>query len=450
MPEVLDAPKEAFVSGLDAVGQLDGPPWARAIREAGAARYGELELPHRKAEIWRFTNVAPILKSRFDSITATRDHGLGYEHVAPFLFNEPGWAELVFVDGFYAPDLSSVAGLTNGLTVEGLLEAIEAGRPGVEAHLDKYFSKDDVFAALNSAFLRDGAYVHLAKNVICENPVHLVFVNTGHEALRAVYPRNLVVADTLSELKIVESHVALDGANAYLSCPCTEIAVNDGAHVKYFKNIREARSAYHMGSVMVNQQRDSRFMSHVTALTGQIARNDLRVYFGGPGGECELFGLTMNDNDRVIDNPLRIDHAQPHCRSRITYRNILDGESSTVFTGKVYAHRDAQKTDSDQINNSLLLSEKATIDTKPQLEIYADDVKCTHGATIGAPPEEIIFYFRSRGIADTIAREILTFGFANDILNEIEIEPLRKQLAKLVADTRGRGRSEELVWPLPH
>lgn len=434
MPESMNTSTKSFISDFDKAHRLNGPQWVQDIRRHAESQFAALDLPHRKMETWRFTNVAPILRTSFDPVTEATNHNLTSEDVAPFLFPSCGWIELVFVDGFFAKELSTPQQSLKGITAESLLSALQSHPEDLEPHLDRYLVKDDVFCALNSAFLRDGAYVFIDKDVTAKHPIHLLFLTTGQSEGRALFPRNLVVAESGSQGIVVESHVGLNDDGAYLNNAATEIILGEGARLTYYKVIREGARGYHMASTKITQKKDSKLESFALSLDGAITRNELCVLFDDAGCECDLFGLSLNSGERLIDNPLTIDHAHPHCRSRITYKNVLDDKCHTVFTGKVFARRDAQKTDSDQINNSLLLSDGATVDTKPQLEIYADDVKCTHGATIGAAPEEIIFYFRARGIDEAMARGILTYGFASEIVDEISLEPLRDRLGQIVFD----------------
>lgn len=262
-------------------------------------------------------------------------------------------------------------------------------------------------------------------------PIHFVFVSTGSTENAAAHLRNLFVLEASSEAKVVVSHVGLGGAR-YLSNVVEEIVLGDNAQLGYHKLVEEGARGAHLATTEVHHGRDSRFQSFTFSLTGAVVRNQLCTELAGDNAECALHGLYLNDNKRLVDNCLLITHSQPNCRSRIAYKGVLDGQSSTVFTGKVYVHPVAQKTDSDQLSQNLLLSDTATVDTKPQLEIFADDVKCTHGATVGSPPEEVIFYFRSRGIDEATARGMLTYGFADAIVSEVGLEPLRERLDRYV------------------
>lgn len=426
------AENQRFVADLDKAHALGGPEWVQTIRSEAGALFDSLADPHHKMEAWRFTNVKPILSTNFESITAPTDYDVTLAGLANVSFREANWPELVFVDGAYAPELSNTGSIPENVVVESLAAALENRPAEIEPHLDKYLEKLHVFSAVNAAFIRDGAFIRIGKNAVPEQPIHVIYLTTDKAKTGAVYPRTLIIAESCAQARIIETHIAHNGADGYLTCPVTEIVLQEGAHMAYHKTIQEGPNAYHMASTKAHQERDSHFRSYIMSLEGQILRNELGVKFADTGCECDLFGLTLNEADRLIDSPLNIEHAAAQCRSRITYKNILDDKSHTVFTGMVHVRRDAQKTDSDQLNQTMLLNDGATIDTKPQLEIYADDVKCTHGATIGAAPEEIIFYFRSRGITEPMARAILTYGFASEVVGEIEVEALRDRLSQYV------------------
>jgi Fe-S cluster assembly protein SufD len=324
--------------------------------------------------------------------------------------------------------LSRIAPGHEKLTIESIQQISSLDGDVLKQHLDRHVDRRDAFAALNSAFLQDGAVVAFPDDAVVAGAIHLVFITTDRARGMAAYPRNLIVAGRNSQANVVESHVCLHGAGGYLNDAVCEIVLHDGARLAHHKIIREGNDAHHLATTKVRQESNSHFTSFVFTFSGAIARNELQVLLAGPGAECALHGLYLNDAERLIDNHIALDHAVPHCRSRIAYRGVLDGASRAVFTGKVDVRRGAQKTDSNQLNQNFLLADGATIDTKPQLEIYADDVKCTHGATVGSPPEPVVFYFRSRGMDEAMARGVLTYGFASEVVYDLELEPLRARL----------------------
>ncbi len=404
--------------------------WVNTLRRQAIDRFTAIEFPHRKMEQWRFTNVAPVIRTPFRSPVEPAAHGLSAKDVAPFRYGEPNWCELVFVDGFFAPDLSSPAGKVQA---GSLAEALSKDGELVEKHLNRYLNgSGNAFTELNTAFLLDGACVHIAKDHMAAAPVHLLFVSTGQDGGTASYPRNLIVADRHSETTIVESHVSLAGDKTYFKNAVTEISLDEGAKLTLYKLLHESTNGYHLSSTRVHQDRDSTFKSFSIFQGGKIARNDLSVVLDGEGAHASLNGLYMTDGDQLVDNATSIDHAKPNCTSWIGYKGVLQDKSHGVFSGRVMVRRDAQKTDSNQLNQNMVLSDKATIDTKPLLEIFADDVKCTHGATVGRPPKELVFYFQTRGMSEAMALGMLTYGFADEVVNQIEVDPVRARLEKFV------------------
>lgn len=420
--------KDHYLGDLARLDEANAPEPLRRIRAAGAAGFQAADYPNTRMEEWRQTNIAPIVNTPYVSLTAPVGHQLGRADIAPFLYGN-GWTELVFVDGYLAPDLSTMAGAAAGLTAGSLWDALLRDDSAAGEHLNRYLGPHSAYTHLNNAFLQDGAFVHVAKDTAVETPVHVLFISTrsrGPET--AAHPRNLVVLAPGAQATLVESYVSLAGDMPYFTNLVTEVALGANASLQHYKVVQEGESASHLATTEVHQERDSRYTSFAVTLEGKIVRNQLCVALDGEGAECALHGLVLDDGDRLVDNAVNIAHLQPNCTSRIAYKGILNDRCKAVFLGKVHVHPEAQKTDSDQLSNYLLLSDTASIDTKPQLEIYADDVKCTHGATVGGAPEQVIFYFRSRGIDEATARGMLTYGFADAVVSEIGVEPLRARL----------------------
>jgi Fe-S cluster assembly protein SufD len=336
---------------------------------------------------------------------------------------------MVFVNGAFAEDLSSFAGLPDGVRVSSLARAIKSGSELAEHNLGTIARFDQhAFTALNTAFISDGALVELAPNAVIDKPIHLLFVSDGDGVS---HPRNLIVAGRHSQAVFVESYVSLrDGE--YFTNAVTEMVLGDGSHIDHYKIQRESETAFHVGTVQVREARDSQLHSFSFATGGSLARTNIYTSLDGDAATCTLNGLYLTDGTQHIDNQTSIEHIAPNCPSHEVYKGVLDGRSHGVFNGKVYVHPEAQKTDGKQSNNNLLLSPSARVDTKPQLEIFADDVKCTHGATVGRLDEVAMFYLNSRGIGRDTARTLLTYAFAADVLETIELEPLRRELEKLV------------------
>ncbi len=409
------------------------PAWLRARRQAAFDRFAAMGFPTTRQEDWKYTNVAPIARQPFR--LAAPPAAVSPAAIAPFGFGEPGWSQLVFVDGRYAPALSSLAGLPDGVRVTSLADALTEDDPLLAQHLGQY-ARDAAssFTALNTAFLHGGALVHVPRGRVVEAPIHLLFVSTTHDPLGATHPRVLVVLGESSQATVVESYVAL-GLGQYLTNAVSELVLGEDATLTHYKVLRESLAAYHVGTTAVYQPRDSVFTSFSLALGARLARNDLSVLLDAEGADCTLNGLYLVDGDRHVDNHTAIDHAKPHGTSRELYKGILDGHSRGVFNGKVVVRPNAQQTDAQQTNRNILLSEDATIYTKPQLEIFADDVKCAHGAAVGQLDPQAVFYLRSRGLGPEAARRLLTYGFASEITSQIQIEPLRAQLDALLLTT---------------
>lgn len=428
------APSKAhYISDLARLAGSSVPSRVRTIRSQGAAAFQTTDYPNTRMEEWRHTNIAPIVNTPFATLVEPVPHALAKPDITPFLFGDGEWTELVFVDGYFAQDLSRMAALPKNAYAGSLWDALLHENPVADKHLNRYLGSRNAFTHLNSAFLQDGAFVYIPKNKAIDAPIHLVFVTSKRRtANSAAHPRALVVADSGAELNLVESHVSLAGGTPYLNNAVVELALEPNASLAWHKIVQEGAAGNHLATTEVHQARDSRFTSFTMSLEGHIVRNQLCVALDGEGAECSLHGLVLNDCERLTDNTVNITHFKPHCTSRIGYKGILDGKSKGAFLGKVYVHREAQKTDSNQLSNYMLLSNQATIDTKPQLEIYADDVKCTHGATVGAPPAQVIFYFRSRGIDERTARAMLTYGFADEVVSEIGIEAVRERLDRYV------------------
>ena len=406
----------------------------RKLRQAAIDRFAAHGFPTPDDEEWRFTPLAALTRVPFAPAAPANVAPADIDRAA---FDAGPGSRLVFVNGYFVPYLSSLQALPPGAVVASLAEALTRHFDEVEPHLARHAdAEDNPFVALNTAFLRDGAFVSLPRGAAVEGPIHLVFVSAGGGAPAVCHPRNLIVAGAHAQATVVESYVGLGGDVAFTNA-VTEIVADEAAALDHYKVQRESRAAFHVATQQVRQGRASNFRSHAVTLGGRLARNDVNAYLGGEGCECTLNGLYLADGERLVDNHTRIDHATPRCASHELYKGVLDGKAHGVFNGKIYVHQDAQKTDAKQTNQTLLLSSDAVINTKPQLEIFADDVKCTHGATVGQLDAEALFYLRSRGIPRDEARALLTFAFANDIVSRINVAPLRDAL-----EARLAGRTE--------
>ena len=418
--------------------------WPGPVRRAAIARFAELGFPTTRDEDWRFTSVAPIANTTFRAPEPGRAD-LPARALAPFLFPGLACSRLVFVDGRYAPGLSSLRPLPGGVTVLSLAEALAAHRDLLEPHLARYAGyHDDAFTALNTAFMEEGAVVLVPKGTVLEEPIHLLYVSTAKASATITHPRNLVVAGDGSQATVVEEYVALTD-DVYFSNAVTEVVVGQNGVLSHYFIERESPQAFNVSTLRIEQGRSSSVESHTVLVGGVLVRNNVHPVLAGEGGDCLINGLFMATGRQLMDNYMKVEHASPHCDSRQFYQGILDGHSRGVFHGRIVVHKDAQKTDAKQTNRNLLLSADAQIDTKPQLEIYADDVKCTHGATIGQVDDEAIFYLRSRGIAEASARALLLFAFAGQSLERMKVEPIRRHLEGLVAQWLPQGQLVEVA-----
>ncbi len=379
-----------------------------------------------KQEAWRFTSVAPIAEGSFE-VAKPPARVPTLDEIRAFLLLEAG-PRLVFVDGFFQRALSTP--LFDD--VQSLAHVVGHRPDLVREHLGKYAGiQDRPFSALNTAFVDEGAFVHVPARATVEYPVQLLFLATGEQVV--MHPRNLVVVDREARVSIVETYAALDGG-VYWTNAVTEIVVGDGARVDYHRVQREGARAYHVATTQSHQGRDSTLNLHFVAFGGALARHDIGAVMAGPGGTLILNGLYLLAGQQHADHHTTIDHAADHCASHEYFNGVLDERSRGVFTGRIIVRPGAQKTDSKQTNNNLLLSTDAHADSQPQLEIYADDVKCTHGSTVGPLDPRALFYLRSRGVGEDEARRLLTYGFAAEILGRMEVAPLRAQLDALVRD----------------
>ncbi len=407
------------------------------LRRTAIERFGDVGFPTTRNEEWKFTNVAPIAKIGFQPVfqylpgivapAQSEQYRLGAHHT------------LTFVNGHFSSELSTTAQLPSGVYCGSLASALKAGHPVASRQLGTQLKLDETpFVSLNTAFLMDGAFIYVPDNVAMSEPIQLLFLVSGNDSL-LVSPRNLIVLGDHSQATIVESYQSV-GEFQYLTNAVTEIVLGEGAIVEHDKLQSESTRAYHIAMTHATLKGSSTFTSNSIALGGSIARNNVTALLDGEGGECTLNGLSLSTGSQVIDNHTTIDHAKPHCGSHELYKAILDRSSRGVFNGKIFVRKDAQKTDAKQTNKTLLLSNEAVMNTKPQLEIFADDVKCTHGATIGQLDAEQVFYLRSRGIGEVMARDILTFAFASDVVSRIHADALRQRLEILIHERLGKGR----------
>lgn len=416
--------REHYLAEFMRAGAADGaPPWLTHLREAAINRFYELDFPTTDLEDWRFTDTSPIAETAFRRASART----GAEPPAGITDGPLRACQLAFVNGVFAPRTSSVLGLPDGVRAGSLAELLRTEPSAAEAHLGRTAAFDqNAFTALNTAFFRDGAFIHVPRGLVVEEPIHLLFVAIGEGEPAVVHPRVLVVLEEGAQATIVESYVS-HGGGVYFTNAVTEVVLADGAVAEHYKLQRESVQAFHVAALSVAQAKKSTFTSHSIALGGAIARNDISSILA-EGAHCTMNGLYEAMGRQLVDHHTTIDHTAPHGTSRQLYKGVMSGSSHGVFNGKVIVRPDAQKTDAVQSNKNLLLSGEATIDTKPELLIFANDVKCKHGATIGQLDADVLYYLRSRGIGEDAARRLLVHAFSSEILDQVRKESIRAQL----------------------
>ena len=409
------------------------PAWLTALRARAGARFEEIDFPTTRNEEWKYTNVAPILKVPYREIFDLDADGLTVERIEPFTFVESRHSQMVFIDGIYSKELSDLSGLPHSTVVTSLAGMTEEQSLVASRHLAAYAKyQDDAFTALNTAHIGDGALVYIPDGKIVETPLHLLFISTSEEA-SATHPRVLIIAGKGAMATIIESYVSTDD-NVYLTNAVTEVFAAEESAITHYRLQEESEKAFHVATTQVHQERESNYVSYAFSLGAEIARHTLNVVLTGEHTDTTIDGLYVVTGKQHVDNHTTMDHSRPNCTSHQLYKGILDGKSRAVFNGKVLVREGALLTDAHQLNKNLLLSKDSSVDTKPQLEIFADDVKCSHGATVGQLEDDELFYLASRGIAPEQARALLTFGFAEDVISKIKLKSVRKQLDKTVLD----------------
>jgi len=415
-------------AGLEKSRAAYDPAWLNQLRRSALDDFLRLGFPNTHDEEWRFTSVAPITKVPFNLAGPGKDPSSA--ELKSVTFGRWPGIQLVFVNGVYSAALSSNPKQADGLFAGSLAQALQRQPYLIEPHLARYANVSaEPFAALNTAFIADGAFVYVPKGLVIEEPIHLLFLSLGENSNpKVTHPRALVLAEANSQVQILESYASCGGRGLYFTNAVTEVVAEENAFVDHYKLQQESLDAFHISTVQIQLGRNANISTQLISLGASLARNHVNAVLDGEGGEATLNGFYLVNGRQHVDNHTSIDHARPHCNSHELYKGILDGKARGVFNGRIIVRPDAQKTDSKQTNKNLILSEEALVNTNPQLEIYADDVKCTHGATIGQLDADAIFYLRSRGIDLESARHLLTYAFAGDFIHRLKIEPLRVAL----------------------
>ncbi len=423
-----------FLENFDRFESPLQPSWLLPLRRAGIARFVELGFPALQDEDWRFTNVAPLAKLPLHPVAEPANDAAAKAALEKHMFTHLTGTRLVFVNGQHSIALSSVHGLPDGVRVSNLTSALVADSESIKKQFSLYaLTEDNAFTALNQAFFTDGGFVQVPAGVSVAEPIQFIFISTAKQGGETILPRNLIVAGADSRATVIESYISTDNA-AYFTNTVTEIVAGDNAALEHVKFQDEAGAAFHLATIAAQLGRASNVSVHSFALGAKLSRTNIRTKLAGEGLECILNGLYLTRGEQLADHHMIVEHAQPHCASHEYFNGILDDKSKGVFHGRILVREIAQKTDAKQTNKNLLLSDNATADTKPQLEIYADDVKCTHGATVGQLNDESIFYLRSRGIGTDNARRMLIHAFAGEIIARVKHDAVREKLDRLVWD----------------
>ncbi len=414
----------------------DEPAWLQSLRETSFDQFERAGFPNIKEEEWKYTNVTPIAKGNFAPVLVRNGTALAKDDgLASFIYEESRQSRLVFVNGMLQQELSSLAALSDDVVAMDLRAALASSQYEaiVRQHLEHHAEKNG-FAALNTALFTSGLFLKIPRGISIDAPIQLLFIGEGLDEIAppAAFPRVLIVAEENSAATIIESYVSPKDRSVYLTNAIVDLSLEDGARLQHCKIQRESMGAFHVATTRAELGANSSYHTTTINFGAAISRHDIDVQMDHEGAECAVDGLYMVDGSQHTDTHSVIDHRQPHCTSHQLYKGILDGKSRAVFNGKVFVRHGAQQTDAHQTNKNLLLSTDARVDTKPQLEIFADDVKCTHGAAVGQIDEEERFYLESRGINPTLARNMLTYGFAEEVIEKIGVESIRRELDEAV------------------
>ncbi|AEH01025.1 Fe-S cluster assembly protein SufD [Lacinutrix sp. 5H-3-7-4] len=427
--------KEKLVSSFLAFeNTIDVESPVHDIRTEAIKTFETTGFPSKKEEAWKYTSLKNILKEDY-SVFPKQENALEYKDIKKYFIHDIDTYKIIFIDGKYSSHLSHVT--HDGIDVCLMSSALNKPkyRPVIENYFNKIATKDSL-SALNTAFSNEGAYIHIPKNKLVEKPIQIIHFSTGNEAALMLQPRNLIVVDENSHVQIIERHQSLT-ENPVLTNSVTEIYGNKRAIVDYYKIQNDNKNASLIDNTYVDQKEQSHCLVHTFSFGGKLIRNNLNFYQNGERIDSTMKGITIIGDKQHVDHNTLVHHIEPNCESHQDYKGIFSDNATGVFNGKVVVEKEAQKTNAFQANNNILLSDKATINTKPQLEIFADDVKCSHGCTIGQLDESALFYMKQRGIPEKEARALLMFAFSNNVLDSVKIPELKQRITKLIANKLG-------------
>lgn len=415
--------------------KLESNDYLHEIRNAAIKNFENKGFPTKKEEAWKYTSLNAILKNDF-SVFPKKENAIQFADVKKYFLHDVDTFKVVFVDGIFSSFLSSTT--HDGLDVCLMSSALN--KPKYKMVIDEYFnkvaSKDESLTTLNTAFAKEGAYINVPKSKVVEKPIEIIYFSTGNEAALMVQPRNLVIVGENAHVQIIERHQSLN-SNPVLTNSVTEIFAQKRAIVDYYKIQNDVQTANLVDNTYIAQKQESRVAVHTFSFGGNITRNNLNFYHQGERIDSTLKGITIIGDKQHVDHYTLVHHATPNCESHQNYKTILSDNANGVFNGKIFVEKEAQKTNAFQQNNNILISDKATINAKPQLEIFADDVKCSHGCTIGQLDESALFYMQQRGIPKKEARALLMYAFTNEVIESIKIPELKQRITKIIATKLG-------------
>lgn len=430
-----DAYQESF-NQFQTEQSATAPAWLTELRQAAMTRFTELGIPTKRIEDWRFTNVKSLAAKPYQNVQSISLASGDAEELLQRAKLDDSFHRLVFVNGHYVSQWSTQHELPEGVVIENLASSIRENSGDLQERLSLETSDEAAaFIALNTAFVNDGALIDIPEGVVLDRPIHLIFLSV-ESGQTVCHPRNLIRLGKGSRAAVIESYLGREG-EGYFTNAITQIELDKSADLDHHKLQHEQTDSLHVASTHIDQKDSSEFRSHYFSFGSLMARNEINCMLDGEEIVATLNGLYMPTGEQLMDCRTRIDHAKPNCNTYELYKGILDDHAKGVFNGKIFVHQDAQKTDAKQSNQALLLSDDAVVNTKPQLEIYADDVKCTHGATIGELDENALYYLRSRGVSKDLARKMLIFAFANDVVQGVEIPAVRQHLETILLSSHG-------------
>lgn len=428
--------KEQFLQQLDEFKRCGRAPSSGPLDEmrlAGEKIFAARGIPTTSSEEWRFTSLAALEATNYEPGGAAAT--LDCDDVLPRMIPGTSGVRVVLVNGRFVPELSSLGALPKGVSIVSLEAALRLNDPVVLQQLGRSIDMErHPFQALNTGFLCDGVVIRIEKNAVCEVPIHVLHVSVPNGTPTMAHPRVLIIAEPNSQSTIIEDYTGPDGC-AYFTNVVTEVVAGEYTVLDHYKLQREGSEALHIGGMQINQDRNSSFSSHSMSFGAKVCRNDVNAVLSGEGAEAILNGLYVVSGEQLVDNHMHVDHAEPHCDSHELYKGVLRGKARGVFNGRIVVRPHAQKTNARQTNNNLLFDD-ALVNSNPQLEIFADDVKCSHGSTVGRLSDESMFYLRSRGIGEREARDLLTYAFAYDVISRIKVDALRLYLERLLLATQ--------------